>query len=275
MNDRYISSNVQTSALRRLAQRLRSYGFALALAVICFACIAITEMLLPALMKPLLDNGFAGTHPHYVWQAPLVIVGIFVVRGIFTFTSHYVLAWVSNRMLLDLRSEMFSQLLKLPDTYFKKTPASETLNRFLGDAQNALSLAAETASLAVRDTFVIIALLGYLLYLNWQLTFVALAIIPLAAIVTRLFAKRMTIIARSTQEMNIELTQSVLEGNDAQRVIKLYGGYDYEKSRFDAVNARLRRLAMRNVIAGAATVPTTQIIASVGVAIVVAIALTQ
>jgi ATP-binding cassette, subfamily B, bacterial MsbA len=255
--------------------RLRPFAPALSLSIVLFAGIAVTEMLLPWGLKKLLDEGFSGANPDYAVIAPLFIVGIFVVRGILTFSSHYILAWVSNKLLVALRSEMFAHLLRLPDSYFKQTPSSETLTRITSDANNALQLAAETFSAAIRDIFVVIALMGYLFYLNWRLTLIALVVIPAAAWITRAFARRMTTIAHSTQELNIEFTQSVLEGNDAQRVIKLYDGSRYEIERFEQVNNRLRRLAMRNVVAGAATVPTTQTIAALGVATIVAIAMSQ
>jgi ATP-binding cassette, subfamily B, bacterial MsbA len=267
--------STSVSALRRLLPRLRPYTGILAFSIFLFAGVAVTEMLLPWGLQKLLDEGFSGANPQYAVIAPLFIVGIFVFRGMCTFSSQYLLAWVSNKLLVGLRSEMFSHLLRLPDSYFKATPSSETLTRIASDANNSLQLAAETFSAAIRDVFVVIALMGYLFYLNWQLTLIALVIIPAAAWITRAFARRMTKIAHSTQELNIEFTQSVLEGNDAQRVIKLYDGGQYEIERFNEVNNRLRRLAMRNVVAGAATMPTTQIIAALGVAAIVSIAMSQ
>jgi subfamily B ATP-binding cassette protein MsbA len=270
-----VNADHSSTALRRLVKRLKPYSLALGLVITLFAGIAVTEMLLPWGLKKLLDDGFSGARPEYAVVAPLFIIGVFVARGILTFSSHYILAWVSNGLLVSLRSQMFQHLLKLPDEYFKQVPSSETLTRFVSDASQALQLAAETFSTFVRDVFVVIALLGYLFYLNWKLTLIALLVIPLAAWITRAFAQRMTIVARSTQERNVEFTKSVLEGNNAQRIIKLYEGSSYEISRFEEVNKRLRRLAMRSVVAGAATVPTTQIIAALGVATIVAIAIKQ
>lgn len=267
--------NAAPNALKRLFGELSNYRSALAVVAICFLVVATTEVMLPALMKPLLDRGFSSNYPHYIWLAPLCIISLFLLRGIFTFTSTYVLSWISNQLLANLRQRMFDKLLTLPDHFFKATPSSETLNRFVVDAQNALQSAAETFSTAVRDSLTIIGLIAYLFWLNWQLTLIAVVIVPLAAWITRLFAKRLTALARGTQQMNVELTKSVLEGNDGQRIVKLYDGYGYERDRFGAVNQRLRRLAMRNTIAFAATVPVTQIIASAGLAVVIALALWQ
>ena len=121
----------------------------------------------------------------------------------------------------------------------------------------------------------VLALIGYMLWLNWKLTLIAVVAIPFAAWVTRLFGAHLRQISRSTQEMNAELTRIVMEGIDGQRVVKLYDGHAYEQSRFAVVVQRLRRYAMRNTAASAATVPVTQVITSLGLAVVVSIALTQ
>lgn len=261
--------------LRRLLGYLRPYWMPLALGMLCLAGVAATEGLLPALLRPLIDRGFSGAHPDYVWKAPLAIVAIFAVRGVLTFSSSYLLAWISNRVLADMRQRMFDAMLRLPNRYFKRTPSSQTLNTFIVDANNALALAAEVFTTAVRDSLVVVGLLGWMLYLNWRLTLIAMIVIPLATWVTRLFGARLRVISRGTQEMNIELTRIVMEGIDGQRVIKLFDGYAYEQSRFQRVNQRLRRFAMRNTVAAAATVPVTHLLASVGLAVVVAIAISQ
>jgi subfamily B ATP-binding cassette protein MsbA len=261
--------------LLRLAGYLKPYKPALALVMFFLAGVAVTEGLLPALLRPLIDRGFSGHRPDYVWIAPLSIIAIFLVRGVLTFSSSYLLSWISNRVLSDMRQTMFDTLLRLPNRYFKRTPSSLTLNRFIVDANNALALAAEVFTTAVRDSLVVVGLLGWMLYLNWRLTLIAMVVIPVATWVTRMFGSRLRVISRGTQEMNVELTRIVMEGIDGQRVIKLYDGYDYEQTRFETVNQRLRRFAMRNTVAAAATVPVTHLLASVGLAIVVAIALSQ
>ncbi len=237
--------------------------------------VAASQPLLAILMKPLLDGGFNGQNPHYVWMIPLAIVGIFLVRGVLTFLSDYLMAWAANRVLADLRCEMFDRLLRLPDSYFKRMGSSVLLNRFVVDANSVMQLATEVITVLVRETLIVVSLVGVLLYLSWQMTLIALVAFPLSTIIMRSISKRIRRINRETIAMNGELTRVVSEAIDGQRVIKLFSGYEHEEKRFLHISGRLRRFAMRNTVAGAASAPITQAIAAVALAVVVATALSQ
>lgn len=247
----------------------------MSLALVCLIGVAVTEPLFAALMQPLLDHGFSGEKPEYVWRAPIAILLIFLVRGIFTFSSATLIATVTNRILADLRTRMFSHLMRLPDTYFQAGGSTGLINRFVVDAGNSLQLAAEVFTTMIRDSLVLIALLAWLFYLSWPLTLIALAIIPLASWTTRLFSKRLRRINIDTLDANAQLGHIVREAIDGRNVIKLYDGYTYEAGRFGMVNQRLRRFAVKSAAAWSATVPVTQFISAIALAIVVGIALHQ
>ena len=243
--------------------------------LLCLVGVAASQPLLAVLMKPMLDGGFSGAKPHYVYTVPAIIIGIFLIRGVLSFASEYLLAWVANSVLADLRKEMFDRLLRLPDTYFKSMGSSVLLNRFVVDATNVMQLATDVITTLVRESLIVVFLVGVLLYLSWQMTLIALVAFPLSAFIMRRISQRVRRINRETIVMNGELTRVVSEGIDGQRVIKLFGGYEQENSRFWEINNRLRRFAMRNTVASAAASPITQTIAAVALAIVVATALNQ
>lgn len=236
---------------------------------------AATQPLLALIMKPLLDDGFTGAKPHYIWSIPLFVIVIMLVRGLCTFASSYVLAWVANNMLLGIRREMFERLLGLPDTEFKRGDTGRLLNRFTIDASNVTNLATEVITVIVRETLIVVALLAVLLYMSWQLTLIVLVMLPLSVYVSRLFIKRLRRINRDTINMNAELTRVVGEAIDGQRVVKLFDGYEREGGRFQYVNGRLRRFAMRAVSADAAMSPITQFFVGLSVSAVIAVALYQ
>ncbi len=236
---------------------------------------AATQPALALIMKPLLDDGFSGSKPSYMWSIPLAVVAIMLLRGICTFASSYVLAWVANNMLLGMRKEMFQRLLGLPDEEFKRGDTGRLLNRFTIDAGNVTTLATEVITVLVRESLIVIALLCVLLYMSWQLTLIVLLVLPLSTYVSRIFIKRLRRINRDTVNMNAELTHVVGEGIDGQRVIKLFDGYSREEERFGYVNGRLRRFAMRAATASAAMSPITQFFIGLAVAAVIAVALFQ
>jgi len=260
---------------RRIYSRLGRYWKAAVVAILLMSISAATQPALAVIMKPLLDDGFSGNKPYYIWAIPAAVIGLMLVRGLCTFSSNYVLAWVANNMLLGIRREMFERLLSLPDSEFRRGDTGRLLNRFTIDAGNVTGLATEVITVIIRETMIVVALLAVLLYMSWQLTLIVLVMLPLSVYVSRIFIKRLRRINRDTINMNAELTRVVGEAIDGQRVIKLFDGYERESGRFQYVNARLRRFAMRAVSSDAAMSPITQFFVGLSVSAVIAVALYQ
>src|SRR5690606_16966448 len=174
-----------------------------------------------------------------------------------------------------LRKDMFDRLLGLPDEDFKRGDTGRLLNRFTIDAGTVTELAAEVVTVIVRESLVVVALLCVLLYMSWQLTLIVIVMLPISSLIIRIFVKRLRRINRETIGMNAELTRVVREGIDGQRVIKLFDGYKRETTRFEYVNTRLRRFAMRAASADAAMSPLSQFSIAISIAVVIAVALYQ
>ncbi|WP_442592662.1 lipid A export permease/ATP-binding protein MsbA [Parapusillimonas sp. JC17] len=269
------SDPVKLELWRRIYSRLGPYWKAVVLAVLLVSVAAATQPTLAIIMKPLLDDGFSGAKPSYIWSIPLAVVGLMFLRGVCSYASSYLLAWVANNMLLGLRKEMFDKLLGLSDEDFKRGDSGRLLNRFTIDAGTVTGLATEVITVVVRESLVVVALLCVLLYMSWQLTLIVLVMLPVSTFIARIFIKRLRRINRETIGMNAELTRVVREGIDGQRVIKLFDGYERESGRFEYVNGRLRRFAMRAASADAAMSPLSQFSIALSVAAVIAVALYQ
>ncbi len=266
---------MEFSLWRRIYLRVGPYWKVVVLATLMVSLAAATQPTLAIIMKPLLDEGFSGAKPQYVWMIPLAVIGLTLVRGFSNFASDYLLSWVANNMLLGIRKDMFSRLLELPDEAFKRGDTGRLLNRFTVDAGVVTSMATEVITVIVKEVLIVVALLGVLLYMSWQLTLIVIVMLPVSTFIARLFIKRLRRINRDTITMNAELTRVVREGIDGQRVIKLFDGKARESERFDYVNARLRRFAMRAASADAAMTPLTQVAIAIAVASVIAVALYQ
>ena len=248
-------------------------GFVLTLAATALA--AATEPLFPALMKPLLDKGFGQGDQGWLAWLPLAIVGIFVLRGVAGFFASYGMSWVSNRVITDLRQLMFERLMRLPTRYFDAHASSVPATRIAYDVNGVAAAATSTLTVLIRDTLSVIGLVAWLLYLNWKLTLISLAVIPLTALVVRAFSKRLRRLSLSAQEGMAQMNEVLQESIRGQKVVKIFGGEAHATSRFSRVNNALRGYGMRQAIAAAAVAPITQIFASIGLAIVVYVALQQ
>lgn len=260
---------------RRLLGYVRPYWKVLAIGMATMAITASTDWMLAALMKPLLDKGFTGQAPQYLYLAPLAIVGLFVVRGVFGYIASYGLSWVSNRVIFDLRREMFERIVRLPTAYLHDNPSSRLITRVSNDVNGVAGAATSVISTALRDSLSVIWLVGFLLYSNWKLTLLMAVVAPPMAFVVRIFSKRMRSMSRASQVGVASMTQALQETIDGHKVVKVYGGEMQEMKRFERVNLDLRRFGMRQAIAAAATVPLVQIFASFAVAFTVYLALSQ
>ena len=264
-----------TPDLKRLTALHAPYKKHLALALLAMVVTAATEPLLPYALKLLLDNGFGGKVNFSFWLVPLIVISIFAMRGASTFASSYLMSYVSTRILNELRRRMFASMLNLPIDFYNTHTVGKVINSIMFEVQQIIEMVTKVFTSIVRSSLTVLGLLAWLLYLNWVLTLVTLVLLPLLTIVVRTTGKRLKKLNRDSLAVNAELTQVIEETTRAQQVIKIFGGQDYEKSRFDERAEQLRRYSMRMTTTFSATVPITQVITAAAVALVIVMALSQ
>ncbi|MEZ5739434.1 MAG: lipid A export permease/ATP-binding protein MsbA [Burkholderiaceae bacterium] len=260
---------------RRLLGHTGPYRKGFVLAMVGMIIAAATEPLFPAMMKPLLDDGFVNTGQLPIWVVPVALIGIFVVRGIATFASNYALAWVANKVLVDLRHKMFAHMMRLSSEAFERDASGLIVSKIVFEVTNVTGAATRVLTVLVKDSLIVVGLLGWLFYLNWKLTLVALLLIPATALVISIYSRRMRVLARRNLEHTGELTRVVQEAVQGYKVVKIFGGYAQQSTLFDRTAERLRSFAMRMTVAGSATVPITQLCAAVAVSVVITVAMVQ
>lgn len=261
--------------LKRLFGMLAPYKKRLAVALLGMIMTALTEPMFPAVMRVLLDKGFGGKPSFSLWLVPVAIVGIFVLRGISTFTTTYMMTWVSSRLLTTLRKQMFERMLDVPLGFYATHSVGRVINSMMFEVQQIIEMITKVYTSIIRDSLTVVVLLSFLFWLNWRLTLVALVLLPLIAIVVRATGRRLRRLTREYQTVNGEMTQVIEETTRANQVIKIFGGHRYEEERFEVRADKLRGYTMRMATAMAATTPVTQVMASTAVAIVIVIALIQ
>jgi subfamily B ATP-binding cassette protein MsbA len=261
--------------IRRVLAYVRPHWKVLGLGVIGMVLTAATEPVLPALFTYMLDTALKSVETWMLWALPLAIVGLFVVRGVATFTMNYAMSWIGQRVLADLRRDMFARLAELPATFFARESAGQVIARLVNDVNNVTSTLTGVLVVIVRDSAVIVGLLAWLLYLNWRLTLVVAVLIPIVAAMVAAFSRRMRRLSGEQMHYTGRMTAVVEEAIRCSPVIKVYGGQAQEKARFHAANERLRNFARRMTVASATIVPMTQLAAAVAVGIVVAVVLMQ
>lgn len=235
---------------------------------------ALTEPLMPALMKPLLDRGFTQGQLA-LWMVPAFIILLFAVRGVAQFVSQYALARIANEGMQRLRRVLFDRLLVAELGLFSRQSASALSNTVVYEVQTGGVLLVQALLGLSRDGFTVIALLLYLLYLNWKLTLVVALLVPGTAWIMKVLSKRLYRLTRLGQEATDELAYVVEENVLAHRMVRLHGAQPGQSERFERLSHSLNRLAVKSTIASAAMTPLTQLFAAVALSIVVMIALWQ
>lgn len=235
---------------------------------------ALTEPLMPALMKPLLDRGFTQGQLA-LWMVPAFIILLFAVRGVAQFVSQYALARIANEGMQRLRRVLFDRLLVAELGLFSRQSASALSNTVVYEVQTGGVLLVQALLGVSRDGFTVIALLFYLLYLNWKLTLVVALLVPGTAWIMKVLSKRLYRLTRLGQEATDELAYVVEENVLAHRMVRLHGAQAGQSERFERLSHSLNRLAVKSTIASAAMTPLTQLFAAVALSIVVMIALWQ
>jgi len=262
---------------RRLLAYVRPYWRVFALAILGMMLAAATEPLLPALIKPLLDTGFnpASSSAWPPYAIPAAIVGVFVVRGLLTFSSSYFLNWVSTKVVLDLRAGMFERLVRLPAKYFDDHTSGALLSKVAYDVTNVTGASANVLTVVVKDSIAIAGLIGWMFYLNWKLTLLALVVAPPIALTVRLVSVRLRRMSREAQTALGDLVHVLQETIECQKVVKVFGGQEYEAKRFARGSQRLRGFNMRAGVAASLTTPITHFLAAFALAIIVYIGLQE
>ncbi len=264
------------ATFQRLWVSIRQYRQRLLITLLTMLGTALTEVMFPHVFGYLLDHGFKGEHTNLpLWKVPVAIVGIFVLRGICTFITSYLMTWVSTRLLNDLRAKIFAKILSVPVQFYHSESSGRIINTIMFEAQQIVDMVKVSMTTLFRDTLTVIVLMSYLLWVNWRLTLVTIVLIPAMAALVRGVSKRLRKLNQNQLEVNGELTQVIEETTRAHQVIRIFGGQHYEQKRFDAKNEKLAGYTMKTTVAVASTTPVTQILASVAVAIVIMLAVAQ
>ncbi len=261
-----------SGAARRIYLRLLSYARPywrmFALSILGMLVYAATEPLFAAMMQPLLDGTFVTRDAEQVRLMPLILLGIFLVRGFSGFVNNYCLKWVGRRVVADLRQAMFDQLLRAPARYFDQQGSGQILAKFTYNVENVANAATSAITTLVRDGFTVLGLVAYMLYINAALSALFLVVGPAMAAAIKVATRRFRRHSKRIQEQMGELTHVTQEVIDGHRIVKAFGGQDYERAHFSQVNERTRALQMKMVATESISVPLVQLISALAIALV-------
>jgi subfamily B ATP-binding cassette protein MsbA len=246
-----------------------------AVAVLATVVASATEPMVPALLKPLLDRGFQSGGNLAIWQVPVFLMLLFGIRGLAGFLAQFSLARVTNVGLQKLREAMFDKLQRARLGIFAEQTSSTIANTVVYEVQTGSNMLVTAVMRLARDVLSLLALIAYLLYLNWQLALVVALIFPAVIGVVRVLSRRLYRLTKESQTATDDLAYVVEENVLAHRDVRLHGAQTAQAKRFHGLSAALRSLSVKSTAAHAGMSALTQLLAAVALSAVVSIALVQ
>ncbi|MBL0142573.1 MAG: lipid A export permease/ATP-binding protein MsbA [Betaproteobacteria bacterium] len=259
----------------RLLKHVWPYRAALFGAIAAMIVGGLSDAALVKLTGPMVNELFVNRNRDLAILLPLAVVAVFLVSGLASFSSGYLIQWVNNKVILDLRAAMFANVLRLPPAFFDEVTTARLVSRFTHDVTQIASASTSVLATLVRDTITIIALLAILLWSNWRLTLITFAVVPPVLLAVRYFSKRLRDMSRASQKAIGGVAEVLDESISNQRVVRVFGGQAYERERFDKAAQLIRRFNMKQSAAAAATVPISQFFLSIAVAVIIYLAAGQ
>ena len=233
-----------------------------------------TEPFIPALLKPLLDRGFQKGALE-LWIVPVSLLLLFAIRGLSGFVAQYALAQVTNEGLQSLRKAMFDKLLSARLSLFSDQSSSAISNTVVYEVYNGSTILNNAIMRLARDLLTLLALVAYLIFLNWKLMLVVALLFPAVAVVIQLLTRRLYKLTKQSQTATDNLAYVVEENVLAHRDVRLQGAQASQAERFDVLSHSLRRLSMKSTVAYASMSAITQVLAAIALSAVISIALLQ
>lgn len=261
--------------LLRLAGYAKPYKWQLLMSCFWMFIVAGTTAITSKLLGMLTEQGFYERDTSMIITAPVALIVITFFYAVALVMSNYTLTKVSQSILVTVRTQMYSNMLRWPMEQYQKLSSGEIGSKFLNEANIALGGATRAAMVLVRDFLQLVALFSLLLWQNWQLTLVTCVVGPLAAYLLGIVRKRMRTVVYQSQEAVADTLSCVQEAYGAQRVIKVSGTYQFENQRFKNINEAIRRTTLKQHKLSSMGTPITQVVTMMGVAIVVTFALIQ
>ena len=254
---------------QRLLGHVRPYWRQFTFGILFMVLLALTEPAIPFLLKPLLDGTFVERDPQFLFWSPILLMVLFLVRGTCGMASQVAFAWVSGKLVLDLRELMFERILNLPTSYYDAHATGIIINKVTHNVTQVTAAATKVLMVLVRDSVIVVGLLGYMLYLDWRLSLTVFVLLPVLAIAVRLIANRLRGLSRRLQATMGEMTHVLGEAVRGHKVIKVFGGRAGEMRRFSRHANWVRRFQFKVKLADGSSSPLIEGIAAIMIALLI------
>ena len=252
----------------RLLTYLWKHKSMLGIAIIFMILTALSEASFAALLEKVVNDGFVKADEWFLKWLSLILFGMIVLRAVFGFISTYAMAWAGRYVIYDLRQDIFSKLIQLPTSYYDQNSSSKNVSKLIYDVEATAIATTDTLTILFKDMVLSVALISWLIYLDWRLTMVFIITVPMLIGVMRYSNKRFRRTSKEIQDSMGSIADRVKEASIGQKVIKVYGGQAQELENFTHANGFNLRQNLKRAKVSAGVVPITMLAAGLAISII-------
>jgi subfamily B ATP-binding cassette protein MsbA len=251
--------------LRRLVPYLRPHWPALVAGGLLALVVSASEGLVAWLVKPAMDDIFLKRDLLMLKLVPLALLGAYLMKGLGRFGQSYLMATVGERVIALIRRDLYAHIHGMPLAFFSSVHSGELMARVVTDVNRLARLASTVLVMAIRQVATIVALLVVMFLREWVLALIAVAVFPVVGVTIRAIGRRLYRINRRVQERIADLNVLLQESFSGSKIVKAFGREELEHARFDDVNRRLLRLAVKNHRFEQAAEPIMEVLGALGI----------
>ncbi len=254
------SSDNSWQLYRRLLRYVKPYLGAFLLGLLASGIYSGIDAYFTRLMKPIIDHGFIDKKTTFIEMLPILIIGLFLLRGVASFVSSYFMSRVGRDVVMTLRNKMFQQLTTIPAQFYDNATSGQLLAKIIYNVDQIADATTNAITNFVQSLVLIIGLIVVMLVTNWHLTFIFIVVLPCIATIVRKASKRMRKVSSHVQDALGSVTHVAEEQIEGYREVRTYGGQIYELEKFKKVNSENRFQALKVVITQSTSTASVQLV---------------
>ncbi len=268
MKNRAASADDVWPIYRRLLAYTRRYWYALLVSSLGFAVYSAMQPATAHMMQVIVDT-FENPTPTMILIVSLAPMAIALIKGIGQFVGAYAVSWLGQHIVFEMRNEVFQHVLALPQRVFQRNATGRITSKLVFDAQQITAAGSEAVVIIIREGLSVIALLAYLLYLDWKLTLILFTVAPVVGLVVNYSGKRFRHISRRMQGNMGNISHYVGEAIDGQQPVKIFAAQDQEKDRFQKVSRSFEKQNVKMVATKEIGTTAVHMVISAGVGLII------
>lgn len=254
---------------KRLLRLVKPYIRSLFFSMICMLGVGLCTAASAYLIKPVLDDIFINKNAMMLKLLPIVVLAVFIIKGLCTWGNAYLMSYVGQSIIADMREQLYNHLQKLSLSYFDRTPTGILISRITNDVNLLQGAVSDTITGLLKDTFGIIGLLFVIFYRDWQLAFCAMIVLPIAFFPIVKFGRMLRKISTKSQQSIGGISVILHETIGGSRIVKAFNMEEYEKKRFSRENRNLLGYHLKSVSVKALSSPVMEFLGGLGIVFII------